>query len=165
MLCARHGVIHQRACHQLSLIVVNNFFIHRLPNRLNDATVDLPIDQHRIDHFAAVIDSDVAQKLDVACFAINFDDSDVRAEWKGKVLWFEEVSGRQTRLSVRRQLPREVRSERDLLQCQTRLAFRLRLGQCASGRLTDRMHWFRLTGGTGRRGCLNRILSTFKREA
>ena len=67
---------------QLALLVVNHFFIQRLTDRLHDAAVNLSVDQHRVDHLAAIIDRDVTQKLDVAGFAIDFDDDDVRAEGK-----------------------------------------------------------------------------------
>jgi hypothetical protein len=63
-----------------------------LSNRLKRCRHAPAVNQHRIDHLAAIVDGDVTQKLDVARFAIDFDDGDVRAEREREVLRFEKVS-------------------------------------------------------------------------
>src|SRR4051794_5485657 len=70
---ARDRVVHQRAGYQLALLVINNFFKHRLAQRLNNPTVNLPVNEHWIDHLAAVVDSDVAKEIYIAGVTINFN--------------------------------------------------------------------------------------------
>ena len=73
------------------MLVVDDFFVQRLSDRLHNAAVNLAVDQHRIDHFAAIVDRDIFEELDVAGLFIDFDDADVSAERKGEILWLEEV--------------------------------------------------------------------------
>lgn len=88
---ARHGVIHQASGDQLPLLVVNDLFVKRLPDRLRDAALNLTFNEHGIDHFAAIIDGDIAQELHVAGLPVDLHNDDVRAEGEGEVLRLEEV--------------------------------------------------------------------------
>ena len=63
----------------------------------------MPFDQQRVDHVAAIIDGDVAHKLDVAGFGIQFDDANMRAERVGEITGFEERGGFEAWLHIRRQ--------------------------------------------------------------
>ena len=56
--------------------------------------MQLPVNQHRIDHFAAIIDGNVAHDLRLTGLFVDFHHADVRAEWKGKILGLEKVSSR-----------------------------------------------------------------------
>src|SRR6185503_4860653 len=111
----RQRVVHQRSGDELALFVVNDLLIHRLPERLDDAALHLAVDQHRVDHFPAVIDRNVAQKFYVARFAIDFDYSDVSAKRESEVGRLEEVRSRQSGFRARRNVPGDMRRKRDVL--------------------------------------------------
>ena len=46
---ARHAVVHERAGHELAVLVVDRALQQRLADALGDAAVDLALDDHRID--------------------------------------------------------------------------------------------------------------------
>jgi hypothetical protein len=77
-------VIHQAAGKQLAVFVVNHFLEKRLSQTLNDAALDLSIDEQRIDDFAAVVHRDVF--LIPRCRSrLDFRHADMRAEEKVKL--------------------------------------------------------------------------------
>src|SRR5258706_13101832 len=98
----------------------------------------LAIDEKRINHFAAIINRDIAQKLCLAGLFVDLDDADVRTERKGKVLWLEKVSRGQARFSIGRKFFGDVGRQSNLLNRKTRTAFCLWFRQSAGGRLTKR---------------------------
>src|SRR5258706_4593304 len=98
----------------------------------------LAIDEKRINHFAAIINRDIAQKLCLAGLFVDLDDADVRTERKGKVLWLEKVSRGQARFSIRRKFLGDVGRQSNLLNRKTRTAFCLWFGQSAGVRLPHR---------------------------
>ena len=53
---ARHAVVHERAGHELAVLVIDRAFEQRLADALRDAAVHLALDDHRIDHRAEIID-------------------------------------------------------------------------------------------------------------
>src|SRR6185437_1280737 len=73
-----------------------------LADGLDDATVDLAIDEQRIDDVAAIVDGDVLLEFDVTRIAIDFDNANVRAEWKCEIGGLEEGGGFETRLDAGR---------------------------------------------------------------
>src|SRR6266404_3864367 len=99
--------------------------------------MDLSIDEQRIYHLAAIINRDITQELCLAGFFVNPDDADVRAKRKGKILGLEEVSRRQARLGIRRQLLGDMGRQSNFLNRQSLAAFCLWFGQSAGGRLAD----------------------------
>src|SRR5947208_655909 len=46
---ARHAIVHERAGHELAILVVGRPLEQRLSDTLSDAAVDLALDDHRID--------------------------------------------------------------------------------------------------------------------
>src|SRR5437764_12670428 len=46
----RHGVVHQRACDELPLLVIDYLFIKRLTDCLNYAALNLPDNEHWSNH-------------------------------------------------------------------------------------------------------------------
>src|SRR5258706_15590241 len=124
----------------------------------------LAIDQKRINHFAAIINRDIAQKLCLAGFFVDLDDADVRAERKGKVLWLEKVSRGQARFSIRRKFLGDVGRQSNLLNRKTRTTFCLWFGQSAGGRLTNPHDRIRRSGCTRGGGCRQRIPSALKQQ-
>ena len=56
----RDQVIHERGCEWLTALVVEQLFEQCAADALGDATRDLAIDHHRIDHAAAVFHHHIA---------------------------------------------------------------------------------------------------------
>ena len=108
----RHGVIHKRACDDLTLFVVHDFFVERLPNRLHDAAMHLSFDHHRVYHLAAIIYGDVAQEFHVSRLAVYLYDRDVSAEGEGEIRRLEEMRCRKPRLHAGRNLSGKMGCER-----------------------------------------------------
>src|SRR5262249_25458809 len=69
-----------------------------LSDRLGDAAVNLAIDQHRVYRASAIIDRDVAEKLNIPRLTFHFHHAHVGPKRKGEVLWLERCSCRQARL-------------------------------------------------------------------
>src|SRR6266404_1137118 len=160
----RHCVVHQRASNKLALFVVNYLFIHRLPERLHDSSMQLSVHQKRVNHLATVINRHIAEKLYVAGLTINLYDCDMRAERKSKILWLEKVGSGKTWFRIRRKFFRQVGRKRDVLNSETRLSICMRFWQCACRRFA---YWNNRLGGSGscsRSRSLERIVSTKKSD-
>ena len=54
--CGRHGIVGKRAGQYVAPIVINHLFVKRVGDALGDATMDLPLDDHRVDQTAGVLD-------------------------------------------------------------------------------------------------------------
>src|SRR5207245_303523 len=135
--------------------------IQCLTDRLHDAAMELSVDQQWVDHFSAVVDSDITEELCLAGVLINLNDTNVCAERESKVLWLEEVSCRQARLGVRRKFLCDVGYQSNLLNGQSRTAFCIWLRKSAGGRFA---YWNDRFGNSGRRasGSLLEIPSAFE---
>src|SRR5882762_10715902 len=120
MRSTRHGVVDQRAANKQPLFVVNYLFIHRLPERLHDSSMDLSVHQKRVNHLAAVINRHVAQKLYIAGLTINLYDRNMCPEREGKILWLKKVGCGKPRFRIRRKFFGQVGRERDVLNSETR---------------------------------------------
>src|SRR5205807_10043141 len=75
---AGHGVIAERAGLQLPIWRVNDLFQERLAQSLAKPADDLPLDQHRVEQFAAIVDADQTPQLNAASIGVDFDQSYVR---------------------------------------------------------------------------------------
>src|SRR5580692_8469687 len=73
----RHGVVHERAGHELAPLVVNCALTQCLPYSLRDAAVDLALDNHRIDDDAEIVHRRPGDNLGVAGFRIDLDLADM----------------------------------------------------------------------------------------
>ena len=82
---ARHGVIHERAGHELAFLVVDRALAQRLADALRDAAVDLALDDHRIDHHAEIVDRSPGDDLGVAGLRVDLDLADVAAGREGEI--------------------------------------------------------------------------------
>src|SRR6266550_719448 len=100
--------------------------------------MQLAVNQEWVNHFAAVINRNVTEKLYVPGFAIYLDRDNMCAKRKRKILRLEKASGGKTRLCIRGKLFCKVRCERNILNGHPRFTFRLWLGQSPRWRFT---HW------------------------
>ena len=99
---ARHGVVHERAGHELAVLVVDRAFEQRLADALRDAAMHLALDDHRIDDDAEIVDRGPADDLGVAGLRIDLDLADVAAGREGEVGRIVERALLQARLELAR---------------------------------------------------------------
>ncbi len=108
-------IVDERARHELPVGVVMDALVQRLSDRVHDPAVHLPVDQHRIDRRAAVVDRDVLDDLHLARLGIDLDHARVRSEREHEVLRVVERCLLEPRLDVGWQLlGRDVGGERDV---------------------------------------------------
>src|SRR5260370_11934452 len=84
MVRARHGVVHERAAHELAAAVVGATLEQRLADALGEAAVDLALDDHRIDDGADVVDAPETDDLHAAGVRIDLELTDMRAVAEGE---------------------------------------------------------------------------------
>src|SRR5215510_6886412 len=120
--------------------------------------MQLTVHEQRIDYLAAIIDGDVFHDLYFAGISVDLDDTDVCAKRKSEILWFKKVRRRQAWFSVRWNFLGDVRSQRNLLNCQAGAAIRLRLWQSAGRSFADRHDGLRRASRSGT-GCFARVSS------
>ncbi len=102
---------------QLPRVVVDAVFEQRLADALCEPAVHLTFDDHRVDHFAEVVDRDEIDDVDDAGLGVDLDLGDVRAGRKREVLRVVERLFGQPRLDVVQRILRgDVRRERDLAE-------------------------------------------------
>ena len=94
-------VVDERAREDLPALVVDRLLVERLRDRLHDAAVHLALDDHRVDHVAAVVDRRVALDRDLARLAVDLDLGDVRAEREREVGRVVERRRLEVRLDAR----------------------------------------------------------------
>ena len=83
---ARHGVVHERACHELTRLAVIHAVLHqRLADALNQTTVHLAFDNHRVDDGAKVIHGRETVYTNLASGRIDFDLANVGTGREGEV--------------------------------------------------------------------------------
>ena len=97
-----------------------HFLVERRANTLRETAIDLAVDDHRIDEFAAVLDDRIVDDLDIAHFRIDGDHGNVRgvAERAGVTHRFVADGGFQpARIDRRWKILRTaIPGVRDLLQ-------------------------------------------------
>ena len=99
-----------------ALRIVDAMLAQGLAEPLRDAALDLPLDDHRIDHGADVVHAPVAEDVDLAGVAIDLDLAGVRAVAPGEVRRIIDRAVLQPELHVGRIVGRMVRDARDLAQ-------------------------------------------------
>ena len=104
------------------MLVVVDLLVERGRETHGETTVNLTLDDHRVDDRAAVIDRDEAADLHFAGATVDVDDADVRPEGESEVRRVVVVDRLEPRLHALRVVG--VGRERDLLH-------RLRLGRDA----------------------------------
>ena len=75
--------VHERGVEQLPGLVVGHPLVERAADPLGDATVHLALDDHRVDHDAAVVHHAVAQDADLGGDRVGLDDRRVHAVGEG----------------------------------------------------------------------------------
>ena len=81
----RHAVILERARQQLAAVgVVGDVFHQHLADALDDAAMDLPLAQQRVQHRADIVDRDIAGELHLAGLGVDLDLGEMRAARKGR---------------------------------------------------------------------------------
>jgi hypothetical protein len=91
VICTRHAVIHKRTGEQLAAgRVVDAVLSQRLADALHDATMDLALDDHRIQHDADVVDGGVGDESQFAGIRIDLDLGDMTAAGEGEIHRIEE---------------------------------------------------------------------------
>src|SRR5687767_2578440 len=99
--------------------------------------MELPINQHGVDNFSAIVHRHVAQELYFAGVTIDLHYGDMRSERKRKILRFKKVGGGKTGLHIWRQVFRDMGRESDILNAYA-LAIDFRFRQSSCGRLSVR---------------------------
>src|SRR5262249_33532567 len=102
---ARHTVVQHRASEQLPILVINDAFTECLPNALDDATVNLPGNNRRIDLRAAVVHRDIAFKLYLSGLTIYLDNGDMRTKRISEVGWIIELGLFEAGIHTFQQIP------------------------------------------------------------
>jgi hypothetical protein len=97
----------------LPSLVVCDRFVQRRGEAHREPAVDLPVDDHRVDDVAAVVDGHEAADLDLARALVDVDDADVRAEREREVRRVVVVDRLEAGLHPLRMVG--VGGERDLL--------------------------------------------------
>jgi len=76
---ARHHIVHERRVDQLSIGAVDDLLAEHLAEPLRDATMGLPVDDHRVDDGADIVDCHVADYRHHAGLRIDLDLADMAA--------------------------------------------------------------------------------------
>ena len=74
----RQQVVHERAGQVVAVLVVGDLLVQRRGEAHRQPAVDLPVDDHRVDDVAAVVDRHEAADLDLPGALVDVDDADVR---------------------------------------------------------------------------------------
>ena len=81
---ARHGVVHERTGDELPAVVVNDLLHQRLAEALRHRAMELALDDHVVEHIAAIVDRGVGDDVHVAGGRIDLDLGDVDAVGEGQ---------------------------------------------------------------------------------
>src|SRR5713226_2620454 len=73
---ARHAIVHERAGHELAVLVVDRAFEQRLAHALGDPTMDLALDDHRIDEDPEIVDRGPIDDVGLAGIGIDLHLAD-----------------------------------------------------------------------------------------
>ena len=76
---ARHHVVAERGRERLAELVERDFLVERGADALRNPALHLPVDDHRIDHRAAVFRHRIVEKLDHAAVGIDGNDDSMGA--------------------------------------------------------------------------------------
>src|ERR687897_3711794 len=87
---ARDKVVAHRARRQIALLVVDRLLVEGLRYALRYSTVELSVDDCRVDDGSAVVDAEVVPDLHEPGLRIHLGDADVRPEREGEVGRVEE---------------------------------------------------------------------------
>ena len=74
---SRQQIVRQRGVQKLAGVIEDKLLVKCIANSLRDATMNLAVNNHRVDNGAAVMHDDVSLYLDHHRFWIDFDDDSV----------------------------------------------------------------------------------------
>jgi hypothetical protein len=87
----RYAIIHKRAGEELAARrIIDAVLAQRLAGALNDATVDLALDDHWVQHDADIIDGGVGNERQLASLGIDLDLRDMAAAREGEIQRIEK---------------------------------------------------------------------------
>src|SRR5690242_3910563 len=81
----RNQVVLEITAKNVTIFVVRYLLVQRRGKSLRQATVNLSLDDHRVDHRTTVIHRHEAANMYLACTTIDIDDTDIATERIGKV--------------------------------------------------------------------------------
>src|SRR5436190_8699136 len=81
---AHYGVIHERPADGLPTAVIGASLEKRLPDSLSEPTVDLGLDDHRIDDGADIVHRPKGDDFGAASVGVDLDLAEMRAVAEGK---------------------------------------------------------------------------------
>src|SRR5262245_14199524 len=93
---SRHAVVHEAPGEELTLGIEDEGFTQRCPDALNDAAVELALDDHGIDRAPAIVDGGVPQQGRHAGLDIHLQHASVGAERPRHRAGVEEGAGVET---------------------------------------------------------------------
>ena len=99
----------------VAVLVERDHLHERHADAVGEAAVHLPLDDHRVDARAAVVDRDEAPDLHLAGARVDVDDADVGPEGVGQVRRVVDHGRVEVALDALGQLEGAVREHRDLL--------------------------------------------------
>ena len=95
-----HQEVHEGGVEQLAGLVVDHPLVERAADALRHPAVHLALDDHRVDHGAAVVHHAVAQDPDLGGHRVGLDDRRVHAVGEGRLGGRVEVLALEPRLLV-----------------------------------------------------------------
>ena len=116
----RQQVVHERPAEVVAILVEGDHLHQCHADTVCQTTMHLTLDDHRVDSWAAVVDSDEAADLDLAGAGVDIGDADVGTEWIGEVGRVVHALAVEVSLDPVGKFQRAVRQHGDLLD---RLAF------------------------------------------
>ena len=95
-------VVGEAGGEQVAVLVVLRALVQRLADALGEATVHLPLDDHRVDLVADVVDAHVRAHLHLAGLGVDLHGGEVGAMRVGEVLRVDRRLAREHRLDALR---------------------------------------------------------------
>ena len=106
LLRARHQVAHQVRRERLAVPVVADLLAERGRDALRGAAVELPLDDHRVQHGAAVVEDRVREHLHEPGLGVDLDDGNAEPVWPRHRSRVEHLDHIEARIDTGRQLDR-----------------------------------------------------------
>src|SRR5260370_34791806 len=101
LCCDRYSIVRQCRCQQLSILTIDDLLIHRLAHALRDTSMDLPLNEQRVDLASTVINRHEAFNLCIAGIFVYLNYTDMCAKREDACLWFPKDRHLQPRLNTR----------------------------------------------------------------
>src|SRR5690349_24884074 len=96
----RQDVVHKASGHQLSVLVISNFFEQGGADSLGHSTVYLPVDKERIDQFSGVVSDGIVEEFNFTRLDVDLDNCNVSGIRPGDGRWNEIEARFEPRLEL-----------------------------------------------------------------